>query len=103
MQVAIIAAGAAVFSNFIIGCINLFVSLRQKRIESHKRQLITAYTDIIAFYKLEELYTNALADGKRTANAIKLETRKKLHGSNIEAPSKYATATECRRKIKALS
>ncbi len=103
IQVAIIAAGAAILGSLITGIITYATSVRQREAERYKRRLIQAYRDIVAFYRLEEQYTQALENPSRSAEAIKREARKKLRESGIASPSEDATPQQCERRIQEMS
>jgi hypothetical protein len=49
---------------------------RLQETERHKRRLAQACKDIVAFYRLEEQYTQALATQDRSADAVKREMRR---------------------------
>ena len=76
--------------------------MRQRETERYKRRLLQAYKDIVAFYRLEEQYTRALATDNRSAEAVKRETRKKLRESG-DSPSDEATPQQCERRAQELS
>ena len=57
--VAIIAAGAALLGGLVTGIFTFIASVRQRETERYKRRLLQAYKDIVAFYSLEEMYTQA--------------------------------------------
>lgn len=101
--VAIIAAGAAILGSLVTGIFTYSASARQREAERYKRRLLQAYKDIVAFYRLEELYIQALASESRSAEAIKRETRKKLRDSGVESPSEEATPQQCERHTQELS
>lgn len=103
MYVAIIAAGAAILGSLVTGIFTYTASVRQREAERYKRRLLQAYKDIVAFYRLEELYTQALASGSRSAEAIKREARKKLREAGVESPSEEATPQQCERRAQELS
>lgn len=103
LLVAIIAAGAAVFGGLVTGAFTYATSVRQREAERYKRRLLQVYKDIVSFYRLEELYIQALATEGRTAEAIKRETRRKLRESGIDSPSEEATPQQCERRTQELS
>ena len=103
MLVAVIAAGAAILGSLITGIITFATSVRQRESERYKRRLLQAYKDVVAFYRLEEQYTQALATDNRSAEAIKRETRRKLRESGVESPSEEATPQQCERRAQEIS
>lgn len=102
MLIAIIAAGAAILGGLVTGIFAYAASVRQRETERYKRRLVQAYKDIVAFYRLEEQYTQALSNENRSAEAIKRETRKKLRESGVESPSDEATPQQCERRAQEL-
>jgi hypothetical protein len=103
LLVAIIAAGAAIFGGVVTGVFTYAASARQREAERYKCRLLQAYKDIVSFYRLEELYIEALATESRSAEAIKRETRKKLRETGIDSPSEDATPQQCERRAQELS
>ncbi len=103
LQVAIIAASAAILGGVVTGIFTYAASVRQREAERYKRRLLQAYKDIVAFYRLEEAYLQALATEGRSADAIKRETRKKLREFGIDSPSEEATPQQCDRRAQELS
>jgi len=101
--VAVIAAAAAILGSLVTGIVTYAVSVRQREAERYKRRLLQAYKDIVAFYRLEEQYTRALATADRSAEAIKRDARKKLRESGVESPSEEATPQQCERRTQELS
>jgi hypothetical protein len=99
LQVAVLTAVAALLGSVITGFITYMTAVRQREAESYKRRLQVAYGDLIAFYRLEEAYTLALATESRSAEAVKREFRKGLRDSGQDSPSAYATPTECERRL----
>src|SRR5579863_3534267 len=71
--------------------------------DSYKRRLILCYKYMIAFYRLEELYTQMLASQDRSANSIKVEMRRKLRESGTDSPSEDATPQKCERGMQDLA
>lgn len=101
--IAVIAASAAILGSLVTGSITYATSVRQRESERYKRRLLQAYKDIVAFYRLEEQYTQALATDNRSADAIKRDARKKLRESGVESPSEEATPQQCERRALELS
>jgi hypothetical protein len=103
LLVAVIAAAAAILGGAVTGGFTYIASVRQRETERYKRRLIQCYRDIIAFYRLEELYIQKLATDDRSANSIKLEMRRTLRESGTESPSEDATPQKCERGMQELS
>ena len=103
LLVALIAAGAAIIGGAVTGGFTYVASVRQRETERYKRRLILCYKDIIAFYRLEELYTQMLASQDRSANSIKVEMRRKLRESGTDSPSEDATPQKCERGMQDLA
>lgn len=101
--VASIAAGAAILGGAVTGGFTYVTSVRQRETERYKRRLLQCYRDIIAFYRLEEIYIQLLATEDRSPNSIKLEARKKLRETGIDSPSEEATPQKCDRHMQDLS
>jgi hypothetical protein len=103
LEAAFIAGGAAVTGSFVTGWFTYMASVRQREAERYKRRLIQAYKDIIAFYRLEELYTKELTSEERTAESWKRDMRKKLRDSGNGSPSEEATSQRCEQRLQELS
>jgi hypothetical protein len=103
MLVAVIAAGAAILGGLVTGIFTYAASVRQREAERYKRRLLQAYKDIVAFYRLEERYTEALRTETRSADAIKREMRKALRDAGMDSPSDEATPQQCERRAQELS
>ena len=102
MQVAVLAAAAALLGSFITGLITYLTAVKQRQAEKYKRRLQVAYKDIIAFYKLEEAYTKALSTQARSAESVKREFRKSLRDNGQDSPSQFATVSESVRRLQDL-
>ena len=102
MQVAVLAAAAALLGSFITGLITYLAAVKQRQADRYKRGLQMAYKDIIAFYKLEEAYTQALSTQERSAESVKREYRKTLRENGQDSPSQFATVSECVRRLQDL-
>jgi putative intracellular protease/amidase len=103
MYLAVIAAGSAILASAVTGFFIYFTAVRQREADRYKRRLLQTYKDIIAFYRLEEQYTQALAVETKSAEAVKREIRKKLRELGVDSPSEDATPQQCDRRIKELS
>jgi hypothetical protein len=102
-MLAALAAGAAILASAVTGFFTYFAAVRQRETERHKRRLVQAYKDIAAFYRLEELYTEALATQSQSAESVKREVRKLLRESGVDSPSEDATPQQCERRAQELS
>jgi hypothetical protein len=101
--VALVAAGSAVLGSAVTGWFTYISAARARDTERYKRRLVQAYSDIAAFYRLEERYTKALESDARTAESWKREVRRKLRDEGGNSPSEDATAQRAEQRIAELA
>ena len=97
--IALVAGGSAIAGSIVTGGFTYVAAVRQRQTERYKRYAIKAPKDVIAFYRLEERYTNALATESKTAEAWKREMRRRLREEGFDSPSEEATIQKCSRRI----
>jgi len=102
VTVGIIAAASAIAGSVVTGLFNYRGSVQTKKLVQLKKSLKIACEDIIAFYRIEESYSESLSTTERSSDAIKKEIRKKLRDNGIRTPSEEATPLKCQRKIEEL-
>ena len=90
----VIGGGFAIVGSLITGWLTYVSSVRRRETESYRRQLIQAYEDIAAFHRLEQRYSEKLAEiePSKTPVGWKRGVRREQMLANIQTPSKDATA-----------
>ena len=97
--IALIAGGFAIIGSAVTGAFTYYATEHQRETERYKRYAIRALRDVIAFYRLEQQYTDALATESKTAEAWKREIRKHLRDDGFDSPSQDATIQKCSQRI----
>ncbi len=103
MTVAVIAGAFSIVTALIAAFAARSARRSRQRAESRKAELIRTHADVAAFHRLEELYTEALADEKRNAEGWKRKIREDLRDMGHPTPSRSATAHQSEQRIARLT
>lgn len=101
---ALIAGGLTIAGGLVTGIITSLTAIRLREFAKLKRDLVRAYHNVAAFYRLEERYAEELAQisTSRTAEAWKRELRRKLREQGYPSPTDKATAHYAEARIEEL-
>ncbi len=95
-----IAAGAVILGALVSGVFMLLERRGRERDAANRRRLVRALRDVIAFWKLEELYTSHIADlTGRSRDTVKRDFRRVLREMGERSPSSDATPQKAAERI----
>lgn len=103
MTVAVIAGAFSIVTALIAAFTTMSARRSRQRAEARKAELIRTHADVAAFHRLEELYTEALANETRNAESWKRQIREDLREMGHPTPSKGATAHQSEQRIARLT
>ena len=84
--------------------VNYFTSVKKQKEIKYRKFLVQAYTDIAAYHRLEELYSENISSlTDLTTTAVKRSYRRTLRIKGFPSPSRDSTIEVAEQRIKEFS